>query len=330
MINKIVSSVIVILAAGIALYLFLLSRSIDEKNGDNAFESKEFRHAIVFYKKALADNKVSFSEERILFKLGNSYRLAGENQRAFDFYFAILRRNSNSVYRDRIQTYLRHEASDLESLTTLREIELDLSFLKQDKQLSLLELKGKRDELYSVLLKKLSEFEGESIGYRLIDLYESYSKLQVNYQSRKKTEIRKVDQLIKRRVKRRLGTYNLEPLSLPDLSSLSEFYQIEQLTADSWTDLYTNKKFFSMDGFFINASEENHTNLLIHLQRLYDFHEKAKVFLIFDDNILKGLSREQTESFAKYASLLNCGKTNPCAEVIRQLVNRRSLWQSGG
>ena len=77
-------------------------------------------------------------------------------------------------------------------------------------------------------------------------------------------------------------------------------------------------------------SEKVHTNLSIQISRLSDFHEKAKVFLVFDDSKLEKLLLEELETSSNGVSLLQCGKDNDCAKVIRQLIHRRSLWQSDG
>ena len=76
--KKVFGFVFTILLSVLLLYIFLLSPSRDETSGDERFAKKDFRGAVVFYTKALANNKTTFSEERILFKLGNSYRLVGE------------------------------------------------------------------------------------------------------------------------------------------------------------------------------------------------------------------------------------------------------------
>ena len=328
--SKIIRIGIVLLVTGIAMYIYLLSPSTDELNGDQAFELGNYRQAIVQYTRALSSNKISFSEERISFKLGNSYRLAGENQRAFDFYFSILRKNKTSVYRERIQTFLRHEATDLQAEMSVGKIKLDLSFLKEMRRLSIVELKSKRDELYLILLQSLSEMSSGSVDYRLLDLYENFTKVQANYVARKESEFVELDRIVHKRVMRKFGTLNLESLNLPPLSTLSEFYKVEQVKADSWTDLYSGSKFSSVDAFIVDASNESHTNLSLHLQRLYDFHQKAKLFLIFDDSIWENISQEHIAQYANFGSILQCGNANPCAEVLRQVIHRRSLWQFDG
>ena len=328
--SKIIRTGIVLLVIVIAIYIYLLSPSTDDLNGDKAFEVSNYRQAIVYYTRALSENKIGFSEERILFKLGNSYRLVGENQRAFDFYFSILRKDKSSVYRDRIQTFLRHEASDLQAEISVGNIKLDLSFLKEVKRLSIVELKAKRDELYLILLQSLSAMSNGSVDYQILDLYENFTKIQANYVARRESEFAQLDRVVQNRAKRTLGTLYIESLNLPPLSTLSEYYKVEQIKADSWTDLYSGNRFSSVDAFIVNASRESHTNLSLQLQRLYDFNQKAKLFLIFDDNTWENISQESIESYSNFGSILRCGSNNPCAEVLRQVIHRRSLWQFGG
>ena len=328
--KKVFGFVLTILLSVLFLYIFLLSPSHDETSGDERFSKKDFRGAIVFYTKALANNKTTFSEERILFKLGNSYRLVGENQRAFDFYFSILRKNEDSVYRSRIKAYLRNEAKDLEMESSLSNIELEsISSLKLTTE-NIVELKEKRDKLYLKLLNILISSSFRPRDYQVLDIYDNYSRIQTKYLNRRLVTLAKVQKEIEKKISKKFVTLWMEKVGLQDFSSLSDLYSIQHIALDDWTKCFQVESDPPVDAFFIYVSEKVHTNLLIQISRLYDFHEKAKVFLVFDDNTLESLLQEKVNALPGSASLLQCDKDNGCAEVIRQLIHRRSLWQSDG
>ncbi len=328
--KKVFGFVFTILLLAVLLYIFLLSPSQDETAGDQHFSKKEFRVAIVFYTKALANHKTTFSEERILFKLGNSYRLAGENQRAFDFYFSILRKNEASVYRTRIQAYLRHEAKDLEMETSIGEIELESISSNKLVNENILELKKKRDKLYLKLLHVLTQSVNQPGDYRLLDLYDSYTNIQTKYLNRRQFALTEVKKEREKKISKRFVSLWMDKLGLDEFSSLSDRYRIEHIAVEDWTECFEIKSDLPVDAFFINVSEKVHTNLSIQLSRLYDFHEKAKVFLVFDDNTSESLLQKTVKTSDESVSLLQCGMDNDCAKVIRQLIHRRSIWQSDG
>tara|TARA_B100000674_G_scaffold119970_1_gene91285 strand:- start:1856 stop:2845 length:990 start_codon:yes stop_codon:yes gene_type:complete len=328
--KKVFGFVFAILLFALVTYIFLLSPSKDETEGDRSFAKEEFRGAVVFYTRALAKNKTPFSEERILFKLGNSYRLAGENQRAFDFYFSILRKNEDSVYRDRIQSYLRHEAKDLEMETSLGDIELKSISLGESVDESILDLKTKRDKLYLKLLKVLLDSAERPQNYQLLDLYNTYKSLQTKYLDSRQSALKEFGQVLERKISKKFVSLWMGEAGVSEFSPLTDLYKIEHIVAEDWATCFSINNEPPVDAFFIYVSEKVQTNLLIQVSRLYDFHEKAKVFLVFDDSTLESLPQEKVKSLADKASLLQCTEENTCAEVIRQLIHRRSLWQSDG
>ncbi len=328
--KKVFGFVFTMLLCAFGIYIYLLSPSQDETAGDRSFAKKEFRAAVVFYTRALANNKTSFSEERILFKLGNSYRLSDENQRAFDFYFAILRKNEDSVYRERIQSYLRYEVKDIEMERSLGDIELESINLDETANESLFELKKKRDKLYLKLLHMLTDSADKPQNYELLGVYNTYTSIQTSYLASIKSSSGNASKKLERKISKKFVSLWMDEVGIKDFSSLTDLYKIKHIAAEDWATCFKIKSDPPVDAFFIHVSEKVHTNLSIQVSRLYDFHEKAKVFLVFDDNNLESFPHEKVKALADSVSFLQCGEKNTCAEVIRQLIHRRSLWQFGG
>jgi len=328
--KKIFSIAFAILLSILIIYIFLLSPSQDETNGDQSFSQKEFRKAVVFYTRALANNKTLFSEERILFKLGNSYRLFGEHERAFDFYFSILRKNENSVYKGRIQSYLRHQAKDLEMDRSLGDIELKPISPNDAIDESLPDLKLRRDKIYLKLLNSIVESKNGAMDYLQLDLYDNYRNIQTRYTEKRQAAISQINVKLERKISKKIVSLWMDRVGISDLSTLTDRYILKHMVVENWSQCFNIKEESPVDAFFIYVSEEVHTDLSIQLPRLYDFHEKAKVFLVFDDNTLKTSLYESVKALDDSVSLLQCGEDSNCANVIRQLIHRRSLWQSDG
>ena len=322
--------VFAMLISTLLIYIFLLSPSHDESNADELFERKDFRGAIVLYTKALASNKITFSEERILFKLGNAYRLAGEHKRAFDFYFSILRKNDESVYKNRIQAYFRHEAKDLEMETSLNNLVLESISTGELNDASIVDLKLKRDKLYLQLINILTSPKVDQSSYQVLDLYDNYKNIQTKFLNYRRIAFNNVNKALKKKISRKFVTLWMEKIGLDDFSSLSDLYKIQHVALEDWAECFKIEGDPPVDAFFINVSEEVQTNLAIQIPRLYDFHEKAKVFLVFDDSTLEGSSLNKVKALADDVSILQCDNENECTNLIRQLIHRRSLWQSGG
>ena len=255
--KKVIGFVSTILLSALLVYIFLLSPSTDETNGDQRFSDKDFRGAIIFYTKALANNKTTFSEERILFKLGNSYRFAGENQRAFDFYFSILRKNEDSVYRNRIQAFLRHEAKDLEVEASLENIELESIKTVESIDENFIDLKLKRDRIYLKLLNILVNASLKPRDYEVLDMYDSYKDIQKKYLDRRRNALTTAQAELDKKISRKFVTLWMRELGLEDLSSLSDKYRIDHVKVEDWASCFEISGQPPVDAFFIYVFGES-------------------------------------------------------------------------
>lgn len=322
------------LVFGIALivlisYLWMSRRGEFETAGDEEYQKGEYRNASIQYTRSLAKNQGGFKEERILFKLGNSYRQLGESQRAFDFYLKILRENEDSVYRDRIQAFLRSETKVIQAEASVGDVQLDLSFLQEKRELSLIEWKQRRDKIYKMMIQALAQ-NVRPDSYEMRQLYQEFSKTQESYFQQIERGVRELPKTQVRLEQKRVALVGLPENAASELmkEELPYHWIVDQ--NQYLTDLFDSREQNPLDAILVYSDRESLTNLVINLERLYEFHEKAKVFLLFDDNSQEELESRLRAQILRRAKIVRCSSPQDCTNNSRLLLQRRSLWQSGG
>ena len=187
---------------------------------------------------------------------------------------------------------MRNEAKDLEMESSLSNIELEsISSLKLTTE-NIVELKEKRDKLYLKLLNILISSSFRPRDYQVLDIYDNYKRIQTKYLNRRQVSLAKVQKEIRKNLEE-ICNFVDGKSRFRRLSSLSDLYRIQHIALGDWTKCFQVESDPPVDAFFIYVSEKVHTNLSIQVSRLYDFHEKAKVFLVFDDNTLESLLQEK-------------------------------------
>ncbi|PCJ20588.1 MAG: hypothetical protein COB02_03445 [Candidatus Cloacimonadota bacterium] len=332
--KNIVVGIFSIILVLVCVYLYLISPSSMEKKADKFYQDSKYEDAAHFYQLAFTEGNISFKKERILFKLGNSYRLSGETDRSFDFYFMVLQENKSSVYKSRIQEFLRGENEGSFQLDVASQnIEVDLSFLNSTTELSLKGTLDKRDEIYKVLLLAISN-DNANLSYQLKDIYRAFKKLQLKVKEKKIEAAVKIS--IKKSIKdkREMLLIGLEDTLKVELKQMRSNYKLIIHQLESGNDIVTLKNDIFPQAIYVSFSQEyasmGSDNFLTFLERLYDSHENAKIFLMIDDSNKEGLS-EILDSWDKdglYTLVFQ--DQDELVSKIKESLKARFIWQSNG
>ncbi|MCJ8345713.1 hypothetical protein MJH12_09245 [bacterium] len=316
------------------IYLYLISPSAMEKQADKFYQESRYDDAAHFYQLAFREGNVSFKKERILFKIGNAYRLAGERDRSFDFYFMVLQENTSSVYKSRIQEFLREESEDvIESMALNDNFEVNLDFLRDAQELSLQETLLKRDELYKILLMAVMN-DNSNLSYQLKDVYRGYKKLQINLAKVKQEASIQITAKRLKRVRRELLLIGLGESLKEKLLASGYNYNLVIHQISSGHDVIDLQDKIDPQAIYISFQQEvssmGSDNFLTFLERLYDSYENTKIFLMIDDSNNEGLS-EILDSWDKEGLYtLVFQDQDELKSKIKQSLKARFIWQSNG
>ncbi|MBW7875464.1 MAG: hypothetical protein H3C47_05720 [Candidatus Cloacimonetes bacterium] len=338
MIARILSFVFLIALLLFVVWMYLVSPSAHEKLGDQAMQSQDYVSASMYYSRALNEGKTSFGKERVLFKLGNSFRIQGERERAFDFYFMLLRLNKDSAYKQRIEEFLKEQKGHLAMENNQDRVDIDWSFLNQTKgPMTLLEQKQKRDKLYRMLIERLSgSGTNQALAYETLELYREFQKSSQQYIESKEQESQKLPQKVMSMATRHLVSVGFLKEWMAEMHSLSP------VTAVQWNNLQEPGELIELaesikpDAIFIYMEASRRQSDLIQLPRLADLYENSKFFLVFVDSLMN-----ESYSDSELAGLVSefghtklrwfrCQDLADCKGYLRDLVDLRSLWQSNG
>ncbi len=324
--KRVFSGLVFLSLVFLGVYLYLLSPSAAEKEGDRLYQAQDFAGAGLAYTRSLAVSSTSFASERVLFKAGNAYRLASERDRAFDFYLKLLREYPDSVYKPRIQEFLKEEQKNL-TATAPGKIQLDLSFL-QKKPASLEEMKGTRDQIYLSLLQVLTQEGSLPQDFEVRQLYQELKKADlVLEESRSVQATSRLSQVaeIKRlhlafltgQASFEQGFKSLDFVIKPKAAFYAEPVALIQASLQN------------LDGLFFFASLSSWKGNVVHLQRLAEVYENTKIFVILVEESLDStqsaeLDKDLSDLKLKY---LVCKDESNCLEQMHDLIQVRSLWQ---
>jgi len=324
------SILLLFLILGAGLYMYLLSPSSTERQGDENYQKKDFRASIIFYTKALAQNQVSFKKERLLFKLGNAYRLGGQRERALDFYMKILRDNPESVYRERIQGLLTVEASEIQDLAEDAETYVvDLSSFQGPIPEDIRTLKAQRDSLYLQLVKAISTARGE-LSYGLVAAYKRFQEMNRDYQNKKTSFATKRIGQVRSKIQRSLALVSMEEGDGQKLKARESVYSLAIMEFDSLDEMLQLPSDTVLDAVFIRVSGIPDTKTYLNTSRLLDLFEKAKVFLLLDDSSTEEEKYTLPENLQERTFVLLCKEEDNCRGRISEVLHLRSIWQSNG
>ena len=325
-----ISIVIVILLFIGGFYIFLLAPSKSERSGDKKYEKKDYRGSIVLYTQALSQNQVSFNQERLLFKLGNAYRLVGQKDRALDFYMKILRDNPDSVYRERIQGLLTLEVTEFQQITEDTQAHVvDLAPFKGPLPENIVTLKARRDALYLELIRGISTMEG-ALDMSLVEAFKRFKDMNKHYHSKKIEFSSEQVEIIKSGVSRSLALISMGEGVGDRLRKQELVYDLQLYELDSIEEILQLASDTKLDGVFIRLEEIVDTKTTLNLSRLLDLFEKAKIFLLLDDSSTVKEKFELSEKLSERIYLLSCNEEENCRGRILEVLRLRSLWQSNG
>lgn len=315
-------------------YLYLSSPSALEKQADKFYQNSQYDDAAHYYQLAFAEGNLSFKKERILFKIGNAYRLSGEKERSFDFYFMVLQENKSSVYKTRIQEFLRDsDEVDDTSVALHQKIEVDLDFLKEDTELSLRKVVEQKNKLYKILVMAVVS-DNLNLSYQLKDLYKGYKELQLKLQKSKIETSALLSQKRLQRDRREMLFIGLESELKQELVVSSPNYNLVIHEIDSSNDIIDLKSEISPQAIFIAYQSEFSSlgvdNFITFLERMYDSHENAKVFLMIDDSNSEGLSEILNSVDDQRVFTLLFQDQKELRSKIKESLKARFLWQSNG
>ena len=328
--TKILSALVILTIVLGALYLFLLSPSGVERNADSKYQDKDFRASILLYTRALAENRLSFKAERLLFKLGNAYRLGGQRERALDFYIKILRDNPDSVYRERIQGLLKVETEEIQGLAEVESTyTIDLSSFQGPVPEDIVKLKSQRDLLYLQLVKAISSSRG-GLGYELLSAYKRFQELDEGYQQRRSSDLTTHTSIIRRKAIRNLALVGMADDAGAGLKKEESVYTLAITQKDSIQELLQSPSNFPLDAVFVRVHGIPSTKFHLNASRLFDLFEKAKIFLLFDDNGTEPREVDLGEYLQKNTFVLECEDDKECRMRILEALHLRSIWQSNG
>ncbi|MCO4781960.1 MAG: hypothetical protein KC646_06505 [Candidatus Cloacimonetes bacterium] len=332
--KKVGIGLFLLLLVALCGYLYLSSPSTLEKQADKFYQSSQYDDAAHYYQLAYAEGNLSFKKERILFKIGNAYRLAGERERSFDFYFMVLQENKNSVYKSRIQEFLRDDGSvDDSSIAFQQDIEVDLDFLKDTDQLSLKETIEQRNKLYKILVMAVVS-DNLNLSYQLKDLYKGFKKLQIKVdKSKKQAAISLFKKRLKRDRREMLFIGFEKELKQALISSSSNYkliiHEIESANEviDLKADIQPQAVYISYQNEFSSMGADN---FITFLERMSDSYENTKFFLMIDDSSSEGLSEILKSVDDQRVFTLLFQDQKELRSKIKQSLKARFLWQSNG
>lgn len=325
-----ISILVVILIILGALYILLLAPSGSERDGDQKYQDKDYRGSIILYAQALKQNQIAFTKERLLFKLGNAYRLVGQKDRSLDFYMKILRDNPDSVYRERIQGLLTMEVTEFQDITEYTEgYVVDLKPFEGPLSANIATLKARRDALYLELIKGISTMKG-TLDLSLMEAYKHFKEMNKNYQSKKQEYSAEQVELIKSKAKRTLALIAMGKDAGDRLKKQEPVYDLQLIELDSLDEILQLPSETNIDGVFIRLEEIIDTKIDLNLSRLLDLFEKAKVFLLLDDSSTVREKYELPETLSERIYLLSCNEEENCRGRIIDVLRLRSVWQSNG
>jgi tetratricopeptide (TPR) repeat protein len=337
MIARILSFLLLIGLLLFAIWLYLVSPSAHEKLGDQAMQDQDYASASMYYSRAMNEGKTSFGKERVLFKLGNSFRIQGERERAFDFYFMLLRLNKDSAYKERIEEFLREQKGHLALENNQDKVEIDWSFLNQKSgPMTLEQQKQKRDQLYRMLIDRLSTSGATVMAYETLELYRAFQKSSQEFLELRLRESDTLPQKVVSRQTRNLVFVGFSEDWTSQWNSLSPVTAVEWKSLQEPTDLIEQAETLRPQGIFIYMEPSRRPSDLIQLPRLADLYENSKFFLVFVDSLMNE-SQSDLELDAMVEEMqhpklrwFRCQDVSDCRGYMRDLVDLRSLWQSNG
>ena len=313
----------------VATYFYFFAPSLTEREGDKLYQAQNYAGSMLQYTRALASKPPHFKAERLLFKLGNSARQSGQRERATDFYFKILRDNPDSIYRDRIQSFLRLETQDFKEQSLSKPYQLNLESLRQGKVEGLSELKQQRDRLYSHLVMALSRMDG-GMNFEVKSLYRDFKMIETEFNSKLESVSLDRPQKARKRLERRLAIVGFPTETADALRKHESVFSLRVMEASNISELFAKGGEQIPQSVFMSIQGVNHTNFSLNLRRLLDYSEKTKIFLLIDDNEGEGIGDGLPEPLPTRVHILRCRSGEVCRQEIQNVMHSRHLWQSNG
>lgn len=313
-------------------WFYQVAPSDFENEGDAFMQTQDYSQASLMYARALKDSRASYSEERVLFKLGNSYRIQGERDRAFDFYFMLLRQNPNSIYKERIEEYLREQKGLLTSNAENLTVEIDWSFLQNSQEAVTLEqVVEQRHRIYRHLLDKIMASAGGGASYEALELYSAFRKNEVQLLELKEQKGRELSVQATTIRPRLISLVAADEDTIEKIrkSDLPFPLKVDALATLDDVFAYSSSN-QAVEGLFLFLRPEDMAMAEIHVPRIGDLYENSKIFLIFvDEGEQEQLGESPLVKDSRFR-WFSCSDSEDCVHTIRDSLRLKSLWQSNG